>query len=266
MQLDLTGRVPLFFVADGTYHVRLIDQFGVQQFDYPQIPSIGASSSGGGGTPVDPTTVFQTGDVIWVDVSGLRSGWVRDNGRTIGSATSGATERANADTQSLFIFLWTNFTDAQCPVGGGRGVSGLADFSANKQITLPDKKGTGVVGLADMGAADSGRLASVPFVSGNATTAGSVLGENLHINTTAEIPAHNHTINITDPGHAHTKNVGTAAGFSAADIEANGVTGTRTDIVLPAFTGITAASVNTGGGTAHNNVQRGILGTFYRKL
>src|ERR1017187_9293437 len=65
---DASGRLPLFFVADGPYRVRLTGKYGATAnggFDYPQVPSIGASSSGGGGSAVDPTTVFSTGDVKW---------------------------------------------------------------------------------------------------------------------------------------------------------------------------------------------------------
>jgi hypothetical protein len=46
--------------------------------------------------------------------TGVLSGFVRCNARTIGSATSGGTERQNADTQALFEYLWN--TDANNPV------------------------------------------------------------------------------------------------------------------------------------------------------
>jgi len=58
--------------------------------------------------------------------TGVRSGFVRANGRTIGSATSGATERANADAQALFEYLWN--TDANLAVSTGRGASSNADW------------------------------------------------------------------------------------------------------------------------------------------
>jgi len=57
--------------------------------------------------------------------------------RTIGSATSGATARANADTLALYTQLWNAMSDADCPVAGGRGASAAADFAANKKIQLP---------------------------------------------------------------------------------------------------------------------------------
>jgi hypothetical protein len=77
MTADASGRIPLFFVADGTYRVRLTDVFGSTAnggFDYPQIPSIGASSSGGGGSAVDPNSILQTGDVKWQPIADIGRG------------------------------------------------------------------------------------------------------------------------------------------------------------------------------------------------
>jgi hypothetical protein len=133
---DAAGRLPQWFVADGSIKLRLTDRNGNQLFVGDNILVIGASSGGGGGSPVDPTTIFQTGQIIPMYGTGILSGFVRANGRTIGSSTSGATERANADTQALFVYLWG--ADVNLAVSGGRGASGAADFAANKTITLPD--------------------------------------------------------------------------------------------------------------------------------
>src|SRR5262249_52846509 len=152
LTLDANGRIPALYLADGAVHVRLTDSAGVVQFDYPSILVIGPSSGGGGGGPaVDPTTIAGTGDIKFRPTSEFVTGWVKLNGQTIGSATSGATGRANADTQALFIYLWQNCPDAHCPVSSGRGANGLADFSANKQLTLIDLRGRGLAGLDDMG-------------------------------------------------------------------------------------------------------------------
>lgn len=188
---DASGRIPLFFVADGSYAVRLTDQFGVQSnggFYYPQIPSIGASTSGGGGTPVDPTTVAATGDVKFRLENTTISGWVRINGRTIGNATSGANERANADCQALYIYIWSTYADAICPVVGGRGASALADFNASKQITLLDARGRDIRGLDDMGNAALGAFTGVTFTKGNATTGGASGGANSTTLSLAQLP------------------------------------------------------------------------------
>lgn len=166
MKADITGRLPVFYVPDGVYRVILVDQFGVGIYDYPQIASIGASSSGGGGSAVDPTTIFQTGDELYQKVSTLRTGWVRQNALTLGSATSGASERANTDCQNLFLFLWNNYPNSKCPVVGGRGASAAADWAANKQITLPDMRGRGPLGLDGMGNSRAGVLPDSNVLSG----------------------------------------------------------------------------------------------------
>ncbi|MCK1465713.1 hypothetical protein IVB34_47370 [Bradyrhizobium sp. 2] len=107
------------FLADGTIKVRLTDRNGVTQVVADNIQVVGPSGGGGGGGTVDPTTILATGDVKVAYGTGILSGFVRANGRTIGSATSGATERANSDVQALFVYLWA--ADANLSVSGGRG-------------------------------------------------------------------------------------------------------------------------------------------------
>ena len=109
--LDADARIPFHYLADGQIKVRIVDANGVTRFEQDNILVIGPSSGGGGGGGVDPTTVFAPGDVLWLPIQGTRTGWVRANGRTMGSASSGATERANADTATLFAYLWNNFSN-----------------------------------------------------------------------------------------------------------------------------------------------------------
>jgi hypothetical protein len=273
---DNSGRVPMFYLADGSVHVRLTDSGGVVQFDYPSMLVIGPSTGGGGGGgSVDPTAIFQTGDTIWLDVSGSRTGWVRDNGRTIGNAVSGGSERANADCQALFIFLWNTYADAVCPVTGGRGASGLADFNAGKLITLPDKRGYSPVGDTAMGNADTARLASAPIVQGNATTPGSKVGEATHTLTAGELALHTHS--ATDAGHDHWLNpshstvrlVASAAAGPLADASAGARADLSADKVQSGTANITVASAGgttpPGGGPA-NNTQLSVICTCFRKL
>src|SRR6266849_4631615 len=105
MTLDSSGRIAAFYLADGTIKIRLADIAGVTILAYDGLLVIGPSSGAGASPSVDPTTVFRTGDIKKRYTTGTISGWVRCNKRTIGSATSGATERANSDTQALFEFL-----------------------------------------------------------------------------------------------------------------------------------------------------------------
>lgn len=259
---DSSGMMPAFWLADGSYRARATSADGSRAFfDLSSVLALGASSGSAPSGGVDPNAIFQTGDTMFQEVSGSRAGWVRDNGRTIGSATSGASERANSDCQALFEWLWNNFSDSICPVPSGRGASSTADWGANKQITLIDKRGVSAIGLDDMGNSAAGKFTGVSFESGNETTAGSIAGENTHTLTSAELAAHTHP--ITDLGHTHPiaqANV-RAIGSSTTDLIGGGLTGTG----QIATTGITV-DANTGGGGAHNTVQRSITGTWYRKL
>lgn len=113
-------------------------------------------------------------DVLGVRLSGIPTGcvfvwpaivppegYVRCNGRTVGPSGSSATERANADAEDLYTFLWTNFAQAQCPVTGGRGGSAASDWGAAKLIAMPDWRGRAPFGLDDMGSTASGVLGNV---------------------------------------------------------------------------------------------------------
>jgi hypothetical protein len=265
LQADATGRIPMFYLADGQVHVRLTDSTGVVIFDYPTMQVVGPSTGGGGGGGgVDPTSIATTGDIKFRATTEFVTGWVKLNAQTIGSATSGATQRANADTQALFLYLWTNCPDAHCPVLGGRGATALADFQANKQITLLDWRARTPVGLDDMGNSAAGRMLASNVTSGGGdtvTTANATGGEANHALVTAELAAHNHT--ITDPGHTHTTNANaTTAGANAASGgNVLGVTATGTG---SSTTGITVN--NTGSGTAHNTMMPFVLGSWLMKL
>lgn len=266
--LDASGRIPQLFLADGSIKIRLTDKNGVTQVVADGILVIGPSSGGGGGGGgVDPTTIFATGDTLWSDISSTRTGWVRDNGRSIGSASSGATERANADTEALFNFLWQTYDNTICPVSSGRGVSSAADWAANKTIATPDKRGYIVGGLDDMGNSAAGRFANVPVVSGSVTTPGSVIGEALHTLTIAEMPDHNHGGLTSTVQPTATVSGGTLGGTGTGQgsgPSTNFLTGAANIVVT-----VSAHQHNipsAGGGGAHNNVQKTVLGSFFRKL
>lgn len=271
VKADQNGRLPMFYLADGAVHPRLTDANGSVQFDYPNMLVIGPSGGSSPGPGVDPTTIFSSGDIKFRPSAETLSGWVKINGQTIGSATSGASQRANADTQSLFLYLWNTFPDAKCPVVGGRGANALGDFNANKQITLLDWRGRIPVGLDDMGSSAAGNFAGVPFAGGDTaiTPAGNV-GENTHALLTAELAAHNH--GVTDPTHAHNllsngngvTLLETSAGGAQAFTGGGQATFAGVSATQNAATNITIN--NAGGGGAHNTVQLGILGTWYQRL
>jgi len=147
-----------------------------------------------------------TGDMVMFFGTTAPNGFVLADGGTLGSAISGGTTRANADTESLFEFLWNNLADAEAPVSTGRGASAQADFDANKNITIPDYQGRSPIGSG----AGSGLTARILGADG---------GEEDHQNTISEMPSHNHP-NVTVPGTQ-----GTLAGGSAVNIL--GITGSR---------------------------------------
>lgn len=268
---DANGLIPMFWVADGAYRARLTNSTGsLVLFDSDGIQAIGPSSGeGGGGGGVSATAIFQTGDTLWGPISGTRSGWVRHNARTIGSASSGASERANADTQALYEFLWNNYSDTLCPVTGGRGASGAADFAANKPMATLDLRGKAAFGLADMGNSDNGSLDNVTFDLGSKIIAASQGGDALHLLTTGEsgqkaISAA--PVAITDPGHLHAMTMDTVnvfAGSTGPGVREEGSSNTAS-----ATTGITAALTLAGSSavSAHNNMPPFILGSWYVKL
>lgn len=186
--LDSSGRVPFFYLADGNIKIRLTDSSGVTIIAADGLLVIGPSSGGGGGGGVDATTVLATGDMKARYGTGSLTGFVRCNGRTIGSATSGASERANADCQSLFEYLWG--ADANLTVSTGRGATANADWLANKTITLPDMRGRVWAGMDDMGATAASRLTS-SFFGSDATVLGAGNGAESKTLTQAQLPSYN---------------------------------------------------------------------------
>lgn len=249
--------------ADGFYRQRISSKGGVliPGTDVGTLPIIGPGEGGGGSeVPVDPNALLQTGDPLWVPKIGTRAGFVRANARTIGSATSGASERANADAEALYLYLWATYADTICPVTGGRGGSSAADFAANKPIGLLDLRGRGPFGVDDMGNSAASRLNASVVTTGSVTDAASVGGVDRHTLVTAEMPSHNHA--LTDPGHFHTfSSIAQLSGPGGGrDVQGSGLTNSTST----ATTGISLAA--TGGGGAHNNMSPFMLGTWYLKL
>jgi len=268
---DSTGRIPMFYLANGQVHVRLTDATGVVIFDYPTMQVVGPSGGGGGGGgSIDPTSIASTGDIKFRATGETITGWVKVNAQTIGSASSGATGRANADTQNLFVYLWANCTNAHCPVLGGRGATALADFNANKQLTLPDFRGRAPAGLDDMGASAAGRIASSNVTSGGGDTQTTPLatgGEANHVLTVGELATHNHT--ATDSGHTHpyTFNAIANAAGGGGNASVTGLAPTGAAFGTSVASGTANITVaNNGSGTAHNTMAPFALGSFYIKL
>ncbi len=113
-------------------------------------------------------------------------GWLLLQGGTIGDASSGATARANSDTETLYCLLWNSLSNAQAPVSSGRGATAAADFAAHKTITIPDARGRAVIGSGT----GSGFTARTHGATGGAET---------HTLSTSEMPAHTHNLPVRYP-------------------------------------------------------------------
>lgn len=263
LETDGNGVFPAVFLdeADVFYRVRVTTAGGVVLYDTPAIPIIGPSGSGGGAptTPIDPYAIYATGDMMVRYGSETRTGFVRLNGRSLGSATSGSSERANSDTQPLYEYLWN--IDPNIVITGGRGASASGDFSSNKPLVLPDFRGRALVGLDTMGNTAAGVLTP-------ATVIGWGGGSQSHVLTVAQMPSHSH--GITDPGHEHLQDYkqpiarepwgdrGTLPSmFSINEF-------TNTQSTAPATTGITINSA--GGGEAHPLLQPSRACSVYMRL
>lgn len=267
--LDAGGNIPQLFFADGSIKIRLANAKGVAQLVADGIQVVGASSGGGGGSTVDATTVLATGDTKSRYGTGVLSGFVRTNGRTIGSATSGASERANADCQALFEYLWNE--DTALSVSTGRGISANADWVANKQLTLPDFRSRALAGLGDMGNSDNALFTGITFTAGNSTTLGSVLGAARRTIAQANLPAVTLTTNINDPGHTHGNSITQAqfalsSGGSGPFLYGPSIGGGAGGIITAAATNITASTPLGGSGTFLETISTYGLVTIYLKL
>ncbi len=167
---------------------------------------------------------FTTGDGKLTLKTAADTGWVMADDGTIGSASSGATTRANADTEALYTLLWTNVSDTYAPVTTGRGASAAADFAANKPIALTKQLGRAIA-IAGAGSGLTARAL------------GETLGEEEHILTEAEMPSHVHTEQVA---------LDTPGGTDLNEITSSSATDTVSNYydTLP-----------TGGDQAHNNMQ-----------
>lgn len=266
---DSFGRIPMFWVADGNYRLRLVTSEGSIACDIASVPAVGASDGGGGGGTTPDS--WETGDVIPWFKTGTRSGWVRLNGRTIGSASSGATERANADCESLFTWLWTNLdTSFVVSVSGGVGASAAADWAANKTISLPDMRGRALFGLSGMGNSDSGRISAITIDTGGFDTLGSVGGSETVALTIAQLPAVTPAGTVTLSSATVTTNVQTGVnlsltgGTSVAVSGPTGSTGTGSSSITAAT--LAFAGTSFGGGAAHDNMPPFMLCQFLMRL
>lgn len=287
---NAAGMVPPIYVGVGAYKVRILAPGGVLLAEMDGI-------NGAAEEVVTPETPdfegFVTGDIVAAYDNTVRPGWVRCNGRTIGSSSSGGTEGTGTSYLALYTHLWN--VDANLSVNGGRGASAQADWDANKTIALPDFRGRALFGRASMGSNASGRITTTSTTNPDAL--GGAGGTETVTLTEAQLAAHDHSITINADGtHQHTGSVantnnqhnhnmpfpviGSVAGVtSGSDFNAITALTTVTDVTQDAVAhGHTLALVgdgehdhtadiaDAGGGDAHSNMPPFALVTFYLKV
>jgi hypothetical protein len=234
--------------------------------------------SSGAANWVQLSTQILTGTPVQSLSTTIPTGYVSANGLTIGNASSNATNRANADTQFLFAFVWNSCSNTVCPIftSGGiastRGATPAADYAANKAIAVHNMNGAALMGADSQNGSTSTFLSGVPAVVGTRLLPNSILGENLHALTVGELATHTH--GVTDAGHVHNlTSSGTGTGASKAFIEggAPGILGgggafgpSNLLSIANAVTGITIN--NSGSNTAHNTVARSTIVYWNLKL
>lgn len=221
-------------------------------------------------------SAWETGDLKEYYGTGARAGWVRLNGRTLGNAESSATERANADTEALFLHLWA--IDDQLTVSGGR-TDAASDYAANKTITLPDFKNRATFGVGSMGGSASGRI-DAAYTSNGADAVGSTGGADDVVLTDDQMPIHKHDEGdleaLSAGGHAHNIPMRSNAGTSGGSVDNARLAGSRDNGGTNTFTqmavngahphDIEGETGEAGGDEAHPNMPPFILVTKYIKL
>lgn len=234
--LDARGEADVL-IGDQSYKFQLLDENDnlIWERDNISIPQV--------------QNGFSTGDIKFALKTIADTGWVLMDDKSIGSATSGATGRANADTQSLFNLLWTNVSNANAPVSGGRGATAALDWAADKTLTLPRALGR----------------ALAVYGTGSGLTArslGETLGVEVHILTEAQLPV----ITVTQVAHNHAQDPHKHQAHPAVDVTAvvggggldlnNNVAGYQDTTNATATNQATTATNNPfGGGASHPNMQ-----------
>lgn len=271
IEADANGRWPRIYLPYEDYRERITTPQGTLIWDDDGIANPAPAANGGS---IPASQYVQTGSII--PALALLDGCVRLNGRTMGSAVSGATERAADDTLPLYTHLWHAVDNAIATVSGGRGDSPEVDFASGKTIVLPDFRGLAMTGLAGMGNTATAVFDGLPFAVGNSILPGSRLGSSFQALTIGQLAAHAHvaTSVVTDPGHTHEPSDGRDfqtldAGSNSPDVIGGGSQQTfTTNSTALATTGITVETdvENTGSGEGHPNVQPSGLVVFNIKL
>jgi microcystin-dependent protein len=164
-------------------------------------------------------------------------------------------------------WVWADgavYSSATYPIAAGhihinwRTAHGLSDPGAGN-FRVPDLRGLTIAGLDQM----PGGLRANRMTRSVAITIAAKTGEETHIVTVNEMPAHGHT--VTDPGHTHMPNgVAIRSPYGGNYTGVGGDYGPASAAPTTAVTGITIA--NAGGGAGHENVQPTVFVPYIVRL
>ncbi|WOH70656.1 hypothetical protein RX330_20375 [Bradyrhizobium sp. NDS-1] len=205
------------------------------------------------------SATFTTGDIKLTLKATPDIGWRMFDDGTIGDGSSGATY-ANVAAQALFTLMYDNFVDANAAIttSAGAGTTRAAQVNAatawanHCRIALPKVLGRALA-IAGAGSGLTSRDLGV------------TAGAETHQLQTTEIPSHQHSVYLKDPGHTHTYSVANNTEQKPMSGGVPAYVSTTPSTTSSNATGITIGSVSgtandnktatAGGGGSHNNMQ-----------
>lgn len=203
--LQSNGVVPPRFIRPGTYRFRIEGALGDTLTLIDGVEVFGAPTSSSDDSESGKSNAMErTGNLLIRLGEGILKGYVRLNGKTIGSASSGASEYAGSEVDDLYHYLWNTLEDVE--IVGGKGSSADVDWSANKALVLPDLRGRILCGLSTMGNTALSSYDALTFEKGNASTLASTIGAPTLTLLEKHLPSHRHEIKghtESDGTHTH---------------------------------------------------------------
>lgn len=199
------GNTPVtVWVGTQDYRMRLRRSDGTNVWDYDKQPGAVASTA-------SESRKYIGECFYYLGSSAPDTSCIVMNGKTIGSASSGATARASdsQDTASTFSLLWNTFNNTVCPIQDSagspttRGDTAAADFAANKRFPLLDTCGRALIGADNQGGvASKNRLTGLSGgIDGDVPGASG--GDEKFTLAIAKLPTFDIDSYKTDPGHTH---------------------------------------------------------------
>jgi hypothetical protein len=121
------GVLPVIYLPYTDYRVLIRSAADVTIYDAPYVPNEAPPSSGGG-LVVTSTQIYRTGYVLMSPFDDPIDGFVRMNGRTLGSASSGATkDEFRSQSNRIAVHGSTLHRTVPGTGGGGLGASRISE-------------------------------------------------------------------------------------------------------------------------------------------